>query len=306
MKFRDVLRKGVRYITNPGYRLEINSRYFGCYHEMKDEEYLKRIFLYKMGYELDLNCPTTFNEKLQWLKIHDRHPEYTTMVDKYAVKDYVTKRIGAEYVIPTLGVWNHFEEINFDKLPNQFVLKCTHDSGGLVICLDKSTLDKKAAKKKLERCLKRNYYYSSREWPYKDVHPRLIAEKYIEDSATDGLLDYKFYCFHGEPRFLYVSEGLGGDHSLAKMNFVNLEWKITPFQRPDFMEFEEMPAKPAGFDKMIELSAVLSQGIPFLRVDWYSVNQQVYFSELTFSPGGGFTPFSPYEWERKIGDWIRI
>ena len=305
MKLVNLARKTFRYITDGGYRFAVHKS-LGVYDTMPDDEYLCKLFISYMGYELNLTHPVTFNEKLQWLKLHDRRPEYTMMVDKYAVKAYVAQKIGEQYVIPTLGVWEHFDEIDFDKLPNQFVLKCTHDSGGGTIVKDKSAMDIRAAKKKLEGHLCRNFYYAGREWPYKNVPPRIIAEEYMKSSTTHDLRDYKFYCFHGKPKFLYVSEGLGGDHRLAKMNFVDLDWKKTPFQRPDFMEFDVLPHKPDGFDEMIRLSETLSEGIPFLRADWYSVNGQVYFSELTFYPGSGFTPFSPPEWEREIGEWISL
>ena len=171
---------------------------------MSDEQFLKKEFFLAMGKPLDLDNPKTFNEKLQWLKIHNRKPEYTTMVDKYAAKQYVADKIGSQYIIPTLGVWDHFDDIDFDALPDQFVLKCTHDSGGLVICKDKSGLDKKAAKRKIEHCLRRKYYYAHREWPYKDVKPRIIAEKYMTNGTSEELNDYKLMCFNGKVKETFV------------------------------------------------------------------------------------------------------
>ena len=167
----------------------------GFFKFMSDEAYLKFMYKLKMKRKLNLSDPQTFNEKLQWLKIYDRKPEYTTMVDKYEAKKYVADIIGEEYIIPTLGVWDRFEDIDFDELPDQFVLKCTHDSGGLVICRDKSKLDLKAAKKKINKSLKRNYYWIGREWPYKNVRPRIIAEKFMTDPTSDDLQDYKFFFF---------------------------------------------------------------------------------------------------------------
>lgn len=180
-----------------------------------DEKYLAVRYWIKTGKKLDLNHPKTFNEKLQWLKLHDRNPLYTTLVDKYAVRDYIKEKLGEEYLIPLIeGPWTNAKDIDFDKLPDQFVLKCTHDSGSVVICRDKEKLDIKSAVRKLNKALKYNFYYAGREWPYKNVKPRIIAEKYMENESTDediinkGLIDYKFYCFNGQVKYLYVSEGL--------------------------------------------------------------------------------------------------
>lgn len=270
-----------------------------------DEPYLKLMYRLRMGEKLDLNNPQTFNEKLQWLKLHDRRPEYTMMVDKYEVKKYVASIIGNEYIIPTLGVWDHFDEIDFDSLPNRFVLKCTHDSGGLVICKDKSTLDMKKAKKKIERSLKCNFYWVGREWPYKNVKPRIIAEKYLEDEPGIELKDYKLYCFNGKAGFLYLSQGLT-DHSTARINFVTLDWRPAKYTRNDYAEFEILPARPQKLDEMIKLGEMLSNGIPFCRTDFYEVDGQVLFGELTFSPGSGFTPFEEEEYDREIGSFLTL
>ena len=281
---------------------------FGIYDNMPDDEYIIKLFKAMMKKNLNLKDPQTFNEKLQWLKLYDRKPEYTTMVDKYAVKQYVADKIGEEYIIPTLGVWNHFDEIDFNKLPNQFVLKCTHDSGGLIICKDKSRLDLKAAKKKLERCLKRNFYYSGREWPYKNVKPMIIAEKFMEDNedvADLGLIDYKFFCFNGIPKFAYVARGAAKAFK-SKINMMDLDWKAMPFQRTDHPQFKEIPEKPINFSKMIEFSKVLSKDIPFVRVDFYEINSRLYFGELTFFPGSGYIPFNSEEWDYKLGEWIKL
>ena len=258
-----------------------------------------------MDYPLNLDNPKTFSEKLQWLKLHDRKPLYTTLVDKYKVKEWVANKIGTEYIIPTLGIYKHFNEIDFDALPNQFVLKCTHDSGSIVICEDKQTFNVGHAENQLEQCLKRNFYYASREWPYKNVPRRIIAEPFMKDGDSPSLTDYKFYCFHGVPKFLYVSYGLAV-HSTAFINYMTLDWKVAPFHRPDFMEFEEIPPKPQSFDEMIKLATVLSQDIPFVRVDFYEINHKPYFSELTFSPGDGLTAFEPFEWDCIIGDMLHI
>lgn len=308
MDIKEIFSKSLKYLTNPAYRFKTHA-ILGWHDNVSDEEYLRQFFLGKMGYMLNLDNPQTFCEKQQWLKLHDRRPEYTMMVDKYAVKSWVANTIGEQYVIPTLGVWNHFDEIDFSVLPEQFVLKCTQDSGSVTICKDKRTFNFKAAKKKLNAALKCNAYYYAREWPYKDVPHRIIGETFLVDTLdtkSRGLIDYKFYCFHGEPKFLYVSEGLGGNHRLAKMIFVDLDWKKTPFQREDFLSFDKLPPKPYGFSKMVEIARILSENIPFVRVDLYSVNCRIYFSEMTFSPGSGMAPFFPPEWERRIGEWIHL
>lgn len=259
----------------------------------------------RLGKKLDLKNPQTFNEKLQWLKLYDRNPEYTKTVDKYQAKQYVADIIGEKYIIPTLGIWDKFENINFEELPNQFVLKCTHDSGGLVICKDKSKLNIKEAKRKISKSLKTNYYYHGREWPYKKVRPRIIAEKYMATYKQKELIDYKFFCFNGEPKFLYVSEGLS-NHENARISFANMNYEKTEFYRKDYRPFDKLPDKPTNFDKMKELSKKLSKNIPFIRVDFYEVNGQIYFGELTFFPCSGFIPFEPEEWDRKLGDMLKL
>lgn len=270
-----------------------------------DKQFLHLIYYCRQGKRLDLKNPKTFNEKLQWLKLYDRKPIYSTMVDKYEAKNYVAERIGAEYTIPTYGVWDSFDEIDFDALPDQFVLKCTHDSGGLVIVRDKKKLDKKAAKAKIEKSLKTNYYYHGREWSYKNVKPRILAEIYMEDDSGNGLRDYKFYCFSGVPKFLYISEGLE-DHSTAHISFVTCDWQLAPYERSDYRPFDVLPPKPTRFDLMLKLAAKLSQGTDFLRVDLYEVNGQVYFSELTFFPCGGVMPFKDEKHDLELGELLLL
>lgn len=278
----------------------------GIYNWMGDEVYLRKRYNCVLGQELDIVNPCTFNEKLQWLKIHDRNPEYIKMADKFYAKQFVAENIGEEHIIPTLGCWEHFEDINFDSLPEQFVLKCTHDSGGLVVVRDKNTFDKIKAKKKIEKCLKHNYFYNSREWPYKDIKPQIIAEKYMEDGqGQKGLTDYKFYCFNGKPEYLYVSVGLE-NHETARISFLNLDWTFADFNRSDYLPLEKLPTKPSQFEKMKEIATQLSKGCPFLRVDLYEINGKVYFGELTFYPAEGMMPFCPKEADKKLGDLLDI
>lgn len=272
---------------------------------MPDNIYLQLKYLKKMGKILNLKNPKTFNEKLQWLKLHDRNSDYTKMVDKYKVKEYVASIIGEEYIIPTLGVWERFEDIDFSKLPNQFVLKCTHDSGGLVICRNKDNLDYDAARKKIEESLKNNFYYYGREWPYKNVKPRIIAEVYMEDYSGVSLKDYKFYCFNGKAKFLYLSSGLE-NHATAQISYVTLDWEKAPFERTDYEPFDSLPLKPINFDLMVKYAEILAENIPFVRIDFYEINNKLYFGEITFYPGSGYAPFKPEEWDYKVGEWIDI
>lgn len=301
-------------VIDPSYRFEsLGTR--GFYNSLSDEDYIRRMFKARLGYELDLQHPQTFNEKLQWLKLYDHNPVYTTMVDKYAAKQYVASIIGDEYIIPTFGVWYRFDDIDFRALPNQFVLKCTHDSGGLIIVPQKDKLDISSARGKISRSLQQNYYQKSREWPYKDIPPKIIAEEYLEDShvvqkqnldsAAMGLIDYKFYCFNGQPRFFYIGfANIINGEKKDQLSYYDLNWKPAPFYRTDHEPFPFSIEKPSNFDEMISIAHLLSHGIPFVRVDLYNIENRIYFSEITFSPGGGYGRFYPDEWERKLGDWI--
>ena len=286
------LRKRFLYLANKG-----------AFRNMDDEKYLSKLYYARLGKKLDLVNPKTFNEKLQWLKLYDRKPIYTTMVDKYAVKQYVAERIGKECIIPTLGVWDKFDDIDFTKLPNQFVLKCTHDSGGVAICRDKNSFDKQTAKMKIERSLKKNYYWHGREWPYKDVKPRIIAEQYMEDKNTKELRDYKFYCFHGVPKMIMVNSGRGAGETTAdyydmERNYLDFTW--------GYPHSNHTQSMPENFELMKQLATVLSENIPHIRVDFYEVNGSVYFGELTFFDGSGFDIIAPEDWDIQIGSWVNI
>ena len=270
-----------------------------------DELYLKLLFRLRMGYKLDLDNPQTFCEKLQWLKLHNRKSEYPQMVDKYDAKQYVANIIGEKYIIPTIGVWNRVEDIDFDKLPNQFVLKCTHDSGGIVICKDKSQLDINAAKKLLRRGLKKNYYWQNREWPYKNITPRIICEKYMVDESGYELKDYKWFCFDGVPKALFIATDRGVKGEETKFDFYDADFNHLPFTNGHPNASKEIK-KPAGFELMKQLAAKLSQGQPHLRVDFYDINGEIYFGELTFYHWSGTMPFEPMEWDYKFGSWIKL
>lgn len=271
---------------------------------MNDEKYIKMMFNARIGYPLNLDAPKTFNEKLQWLKLHDRNPLYSRLVDKYEVKKYVADLIGAQYIIPTIGVWERFEDIDFSDLPDQFVLKCTHDSGGLVICKDKAKLDYKAAKCKIEKAMKRNYYYHGREWPYRDVPRKIICEKYMEDQFTQELRDYKLFCFGGVAKCYKVDFDRFVEHHAnyydMDNNMLTLGEKICP------PVFEKKLELPETLSKMKKLAEILSKGIPFLRVDFYDINGHVYFGELTFFPASGFGEFLSPDWDDKLGQWLKL
>ena len=271
----------------------------GYFNFIPDELYLKWRYSIFMNRKLNLKNPQTFNEKLQWLKLYDRKDIYTKMVDKYLVRDYIKSKIGENYLIPLLGVYNNFDEINFDKLPNEFVIKCTHDSGGVAICKDKQNFDIVKAKDKLMPRLKRNYYYPGREWPYKNIVPRIIIEEYMCKN-NESMIDYKFFCMNGIPKFLYVSQGLE-NHSTAQISFLTMDYEFAPFRRKDYRGFEKLPKKPVMFDEMKKLAEILSKDIPFVRVDFYEVDKKIYFGELTFFPCSGYIPFEPEEYDELLG-----
>lgn len=270
---------------------------------LNDENYLKLMYWAKTGKKLNLDNPVTFNEKLQWLKLHNQKPEYSKMVDKYEAKKWVAERIGDEYVIPTLGVWDSFDEIDFDRLPNQFVLKCTHDSGGLVICKDKNTLDKAKAKKKIESSLKRNYFLVGREYPYKNVKPRIIAEQYMEDMTTHELRDYKIFTFDGVAKALFITSNRQAGKTTA--DYFDIDFKPLDFTW-GYPHSKVMPSKPNSFDQMVDIAERLAKDTVELRVDFYEVNGKAYFGEMTFFDGSGFDSFNPEEWDRKFGDMIKL
>ncbi len=268
-----------------------------------DKLYLQMLYRRVLDKNLVLKSPKSFNEKLQWLKLYDRRPEYATMVDKYAVKDHVAAIIGEKYIIPTLGVWDKPKDIEWDKLPNQFVLKCTHDSGGLVICTDKEKLDKEAAVKKLNNSLHNNYYLAGREWPYKNVRPRIIAEKYINDGKQE-LIDYKFMCFNGKVKCSFLCTNRFSEGGL-RVTFYDNEWKKMPFER-HYPSESVLAEKPHCYDEMTYLAEKLSAGIPFVRVDFYEIEGHPFFGEMTFYPGNGTEEFTPEEWDYKLGEWIKL
>lgn len=271
-----------------------------------DKRYLKQRWNYVMGYPLDLKDPQSFNEKLQWLKLYDRQPLYTKMVDKYEAKKYISSVIGEEFIIPTLNIFESVEEIDFDSLPEQFVLKCTHDSGGVVICKNKNNLDKKAAIDKLNKGLKSKFYWQTREWPYKNVKPRIIAEKYMEDESGYELKDYKFFCFNGKCEYFKIDFDRQKDHHA---NYYNRYCELMPFGEilcpPDY--YRELKI-PSNLDEMLNKAELIASSVnnSFVRIDLYNINGHIFFGEITFYPASGFGRFDPEEWDLKLGELIKL
>lgn len=271
-----------------------------------DKLYLQLLYFFETGKRLDLNKPKSFNEKLQWLKLYNRRPEYTMMVDKYAVKQYVADRIGEEYIIPSLGVWNRVEDIDWDVLPNQFVLKTTHGGGGggVTVCRDKTTFKRLDACKKLQVSMDGNIYVSQREWPYKNVEKRIIAEQFMVDESGAELKDYKFFCFNGRVECFKVDFDRFISH---KANYYDRNAKLLPFWEVVCpADHSKVFDKPKNFDKMLELAEVLAKDIPFVRIDFYNINGKIYFGEITFFPAAGMGKFEPEEWDEKLGNMIKL
>lgn len=283
--------------------LYIKFYHLGIFNFISDKTFVK--FQYKMatGKKLHLNNPITFNEKLQWIKLYDRNPLYTKLVDKYKVRSFVKERIGADYLIPLLGKWDNVSDIDIQKLPDSFVLKCNHDSGGIVICADKSKLNWDKDKKKLEAHLKQNHFYLSREWAYKNVKPCIIAEKYMIDDIVHELRDYKFFCFNGIPKLIQVDFNRFTNH---KRNFYTLNWEFIDLAVKCSNDPNADIHKPINLEEMIEIAKKLSAGFPEVRVDLYSINGKTYFGEMTLYHGGGFEKFSSEEFARIMGSWINI
>ena len=275
---------------------------------LPDRLYLQVFYYNKMGTPLNLDNPITFNEKLQWLKLYDRRPEYSVMVDKYLAKEYVANIIGSQYIIPTLGVWDNVDDIDWNALPEKFVLKCTHDSGDLVICKDKSKLDIEKAKNKLRNGLKNNFWKVGSAWPYSNVKPRIIAEKFMISKAPDApndLPDYKFFCFNGEPKYCQVIR----DRNLNEtIDFYNMEWIHQDFVglNPKCQNGLDPVPCPPHLDEMIKVCRKLAHNIPFVRVDLYVVDNKEYFGELTFYPASGIGHFTPDSWEQKLGALLTL
>jgi hypothetical protein len=257
-----------------------------------------------MHVKLDLKNPNTFNEKLQWLKLNDRNPKYTSLVDKYKVREYIKTTIGEEYLIPLIGVWDNFDEINFESLPNQFVLKPNHTSGNVFICKDKSTINYNELRKEVNKWMKRKYYWLQREWPYKNIKPKIICEKYMVDESEVELKDYKLMCFNGKVKCSFVCSNRNSNNGL-NVDFYDLNWEIMPFSR-HYSNSGTIFSKPNNYEKMCEFSEKLSATFPFVRMDFYEINKKLYFGEFTFYPGSGFEEFTPSNYDVLLGSWLSL
>lgn len=287
-----------------GKSLLIRMRRNGFFNWIPDELYLKWRYRRLFKRKLDLENPITFNEKMQWLKLYDRNPLYTQLVDKYEVKKYISEKVGKEYTLKTLGLWDSFEEIDFSKLPEQFVLKCTHDSGTVIICKDRKTFNVEEAKKKIEYSLKRNFFWEAREWPYKNVKPRIIAEEYLAGPDNTEVRDYKFLCLNGEAKFLLISskDKKSGDR---RVDLFDLEENVIKIDR-SLTDYSDLPSFPIHFDKMKELSSYIAKDFPTIRVDFYESKVRIYIGELTFYNCGGFACTMDYEWDKILGEMLTI
>ena len=291
---RNIIQRLISTIANKGYLNFISDKFF-----------LQIVYWARTGNKLNLDSPKTFNEKLQWIKLYDRRPEYTMMVDKYKVREYIANKLGKEYLIPLLGVWDDPDEIDFDALPDQFVLKCNHNSGlGMCICKDKSKLDIQKVKEELRKGLKQDYYLTGREWPYKNVPRKIICEKYMVDESGYELKDYKFYCFNGKVRLVMINsdrmsnEKTKADYFDEDFTHLNFTW--------GYENAKVTPQKPNNFENMKILAEKLANRIPQVRVDFYQTPAGIYFGEMTFFDGSGFDRFNPIEWDYKIGSMLKL
>ena len=293
------------YIRNPKrFILNIMSKYNGgIFKLLSDEKYLKLRYRLIMQSKLNLKNPKTFNEKMQWLKLYDRKPEYTKMVDKYEAKGYIKRKVGESYIIPTYGIYNRFKDINFDKLPNKFIIKCTHDSGGTIICTNKKDFNKNIASKKIRKLLKHNFYYLGREWPYKNVKPRVIVEKLLENKDKSELKEYNFFCFNGEPKLVAVC--FGDKKGVRYNDFYDIDFNKLDI-KCEYDVSDEIEEKPKEYEQMLKISKKLSKNIPELRVDLYLCDEKIYVGELTFFHWSGFGRFKPEKWDYELGKLIKI
>lgn len=270
---------------------------------VSDELHVRILFRAFFGYKLDLSNPKTFNEKLQWLKLYDRNREYTVMADKLASKAWASSRIGPQFVVPALASWGSAEEISLDDLPDQFVLKTNHDSGGVIVCRDKASFDLSAAKRVLSKNLSRNYYWYGREWPYKDIKPTVFAERYLPTGEDGDLPDFKVLCFDGIPRFIELHRGRASHHT---QDWYDCDWNLLDMNQEYAEQSGRSYPKPDCLGEMLRLSGILSSGVPHLRVDWFVVHGRLYLGELTFFDGSGLTSFDDPSNDLLIGNYIRL
>lgn len=281
---------------------ELRLKLINCLRFIPTKPYLKMVYRIKTGKKLNLKKPNGFCEKLNWLKVNNIHPEYTDLVDKIKVREYVEKKLGEDICFPIYGSWEKYEDIDFDKLPEKFVLKCNHDSGSVKIIKDKSLIDHKELSKFFKSRLKINPYTLGREYPYKNVKPMIMAERFMTPDGEGDINDYKFFCFNGKPEIMFIATERSTD---CKFDFYDMEFNHLDLENIHPSCGRELE-KPAMFDEMKELAAKLSEGMKFVRIDLYQINGKIYFGEFTFFHGGGFWLFEPYSWEEKLGSLLEI
>lgn len=273
---------------------------------ISDKEYLNLLYKMKFGYYPDLDNPKTLNEKIQWMKLYYRKPELPRLVDKATAKEEVAKIIGEQYIIPTIGVYKKFEDIDFDKLPNQFVIKCTHDCASVIICRDKSNFNIKKARKKINKALSVTYYgKNAREWVYSQIKPRIIIEKFMKNKDSDDIVDYKFFCFNGKPEVMYISTGLE-NHATASISFADMDYNLLDIERADYKALDKLSPKPKSFEEMKKIAKKLSKNFPQVRVDLYEINGKPYFGELTFYTCRGMIDWKKHEYDERLGKMIKL
>lgn len=297
-KWKTFLENPAYFITSPAAKGYLNW--------VPDSLYIKILYKALTGEKCHLKHPITYNEKLQWLKLHDRKPEYAKMVDKYEVRSYIASLFGEEYLIPCYGVYDSFNQIDFDALPKQFVLKCTHDSGSVVICEDKESFDRQAAGEKLTKAMKKNYYDTYREWPYKDVKPRIIVEKYMVDESGDDLKDYKILCFNGRAKIIETHENRYTKGKVHTQTFYTQNWEKLDIYQVDLYPTKTPREKPAQMDTLISMSEKIAKDMYHVRVDWYLINGNIYFGEITFYDGSGFEPFPAKKDNLYLGNLMEL
>ena len=263
-----------------------------------DKPFLKLEYRFLTGKPLNLKNPVTYDEKLQYLKLYDRKPVYTVMADKIAMRDFVAQRIGEGHTVPLYGVWDRAEDVDFDSLPDTFVIKCNHDSKGLSICTDKQSFNREEAARQLDKSLKRNHFWMAREWPYRNIEPRILAEQYIP-----GKTEYQVFCFAGEPKVMFVPDTVDGRFCES---FLDMDYREIEDLSMGYPKLPSVPGKPECFEQMKEFCRALSADCPHLRVDFYVCGDSIYVGELTFFNDAGFAPVKTHEWDEKLGSWISL
>ena len=300
MKIKKILKK----LKTPEYYL-LSLDKIGLI-RLNDKKYLELYYKYKFGYRPDFEHPKTLNEKIQWMKLYYRKPILPRLVDKATAKEEVAKIIGEKYIIPTIGVYDSFDNINFDELPDQFVIKCTHDCASVILCRDKKDFDIEKARKKITKALKVKYYGRiQREWVYSQIKPRIIIEKFMANDKNEDIADYKFFCFNGEPTIMYISKGLE-NHATASISFADMDYQISDIKRADYKALKELPPKPKSFEEMKRIAKKLSKDFPQVRVDFYEVQGKPYFGELTFYTCGGMIEWEKREYDERLGKMLEL